>query len=152
MENRPNLFKQTQIVYIGLLLGQVLMGVILFFLLQKMERELSAEFPFNYIIPGAVVFGIIAAQFFQRKQSESIPTSGSLEEKMAHFRKWGIMKWAVAEGGNLISLILTFLFGNIVSYLWFGIGVVMFAFLRPTLDKFATDYQLSQKERDSLVN
>ena len=152
MENQPNLFKQTQIIYIGLLVGQVLMGVILFFMMQKIGSDRTVEFPFNYVIPAAVVFGIIGSQFFQKKQMASIPTSGSLDEKLAHFRRMGIMKWAVAEGGNLFSLILTFLFGNIVSYMWFGIGVVMFAFLRPTLDKFAMDYQLSQKEKESLEN
>ena len=137
-------------MYFGLLVGQVLMGVLLFFLMQKMELERQVESPYNFIIPGAVILGIIASQFFQRKQMEGLPTSAPLSEKLAHFRKWGIVKWAVAEGGNLVSLILTFLFGNITTYIWFGVGVLMFAFLRPTLDKFATDYQISQSERDEL--
>lgn len=147
---KPNLFKQTQILYFALLLGQVLMGVMLFMLMKGRPADAPVDFPFNYIIPAAVVLGIVASQLFHRKQNASIPTSAPLDEKLAHFRKWGIMKWAVAEGGNLLSLILTFLLGNITTYVWFGVGVVMFAFLRPTLDKFASDYQLSQKERDGL--
>jgi hypothetical protein len=152
MENhtKTNPFKQTQIIYFGLLIGQVLMGVLLFLLMQKMELERSVESPFNLIIPGAVAVGIIASQFLQRKQTESLPISASIGQKLEHFRKWGIMKWAVAEGGNLLSLVLTFLFGNITTYIWFGVGVVMFAFLRPTLDKFANDYQISQTEREQL--
>lgn len=143
--NQPTTFKHLQIIYFALLLGQVFMGLVIFFLM-KDQAAGTVEVPFNFIIPGAVIFGIIGSQFLQRKQNGSIPTSGTPDEKFAHFRKWGIMKWAIAEGGNLLSLVLTFIMGNMTTYTWFGVGLVMFAFLRPTLDKFATDYQLSPNE------
>lgn len=148
---QPFTFKQAQILYFALLVGQVLIGIILFFQMQNGPYRAEVEKPFDLLIPALVILGIGISQFLQRKQLASAPVSAPLAEKLAHFRRWLVMKCGVAEAGNLLALALTFMFGNTTSFMWFGVGVALFFFLRPTPDGFAVDYQLSQEERDKLT-
>ncbi|HFA50704.1 MAG TPA: hypothetical protein ENJ95_16980 [Bacteroidetes bacterium] len=148
---QPNSFKATIIIYYGLFAGQALMGLIFYYLMQSEGREDTLESPFNIIIPGAVAFGIIASYLVGQYQKNNLPPAGSsADEKLEHFRRWSIVRFALLEGGNLVALVLAFMFGSINYMLCFVVGLAAFILLRPVKDRFVQDYQVSRSEAEGL--
>ncbi len=135
----PASFKQTQILYYALFAGQAMIGLILFYLMQDNPQDREVVPPFSFIIPGAVLFGIAAAYFIGQKRQSDIPVNGIVQEKLEHFKSSSILKYALAEGGNLISLLLTFTMANSNYMIWFVIGLAVFILLRPKRDQFIED-------------
>lgn len=142
---QPATFKRTQIIYYGLFAGQALMGLVLFFVMQDSITQEVVP-PFNYVIPGAVLFGITASYFIGQMRNNGIPTNGTTQEKLAHYHFSSILNFALMEGGNLISLVLTFAVANTNYLMWFGLGLAAFVLLRPNKDSFMERYQVKMGE------
>lgn len=145
--NQPQLasFKKTQILYYGLFIGQALMGIVMFYIMQdSMEKEVMP--PFNFIIPGAVLFGILSSRFIGQIKNNNIPTNGSIQEKLTHYQSSSILKFALMEVGNLISLVLAFVMANTGDLIWFGIGLAAFVLLMPKRDAFIETYHVKPGE------
>ncbi|MEO1258111.1 MAG: hypothetical protein AAFZ15_04915 [Bacteroidota bacterium] len=142
---QPATFKQTQILYYGMFIGQAFMALVIFYLMQE-GPENSPVSPFDIIIPGAVVMGFAVSYFIGQQRKNAIPVNGSMQEKLDHYRTTNIIKWALLEGGNLISLVLTFATANTNYLLWFGLGLAAFVLLRPSKDKFMEEYQIKSGE------
>ncbi|MEZ4932688.1 MAG: hypothetical protein R2788_11275 [Saprospiraceae bacterium] len=142
---QPASFKRTQILYYGLFIGQALMGLVMFY---AMETDLKKEVvpPFNFVIPGAVLFGLMASYFIGQMRNNGIPTNGTIQEKLTHYQSTSILKFALMEGGNLISLVLTFMMANTNYLMWFGLGLAAFFLLRPNKDSFMEQYQVKMGE------
>ena len=145
-QQQPATFKQTYILYYALFAGQALIGLILFYLMQDTPQDKEVVFPFNFLIPGAVVFGIVGAYFIGQMKQNDIPTNGTIQEKLDYFRNSSIMKYAIAEGGNLISLVLTYAMASSNYMIWFVVGLTYFIMLRPSKEKFMEDYQVGHGE------
>ncbi len=144
---QPKSFKAIVIIYYALFVGQALLGLVIFFLMQGVERTESLESPFNIIIPGAVALGIIGAYYIGQYQKNNLPPmSSTADEKLEHFRRWSVARFAIAESGNLASLVLAFLFGSINYMTYFVIGLAAYILLRPIKEKFIDDYKLGQSE------
>ena len=144
-QQQPASFKQIQILYYALFMGQAFMALVIFYLMQE-GYENSPEFPFDIIIPGAVVMGFAISYFIGQQRKNDIPVNGNMQEKLDHYRTTNILKWAILEGGNLISLILTFVMASTNYLLWFGLGLAAFVLLRPAKDKFMEEYQVKSRE------
>ena len=144
-QNQPATFKQTQIAYYAMFMGQAFIALMIFYLMQESNGN-APESPFDIIIPGAVVIGFAASYFIAQQRKNGIPVNGSVQEKIDHYRTTSIMKWAIMEGGNLISLVLTFVMANTNYLMWFGLGLAAFVLLRPAKDKFMEEYQINNAE------
>ena len=142
---RPASFRAVTIIYFGLLIGQAILAMILFYMMQGQTQQLP-EAPFNMIIPGAVFFGMAGAYLIGQQRASGIPINGTTQEKLEHFQTSKIIQLALAEGGNLISLVLTFTMANTQYMMWFGIGLAVFILLRPAKDRFMEDYQIGVGE------
>ena len=151
MTQQPTTFKTVQILFYALLGGQLFFGLVIFFLMKNDLADRSVESPYHIIIPMAVVLGIAASRMIWQKQKGGIPLKASAKEKIEHYRRALVMRAAIAEGANLIALLFTFSFATIPYLLWFGLGIATFALLRPTLDGFSQEYQLTQNEIEEVL-
>ena len=142
---QPATFKSTLIIYWAMFLGQFLIGTILMFVMDGEEKTPDA--PFDIIIPLAAIMGAAGAYFIGHKRKGSIPIAGTVQEKLDHYRTSNVLKYALAEGGNLIALILIFTMAGTNYLIWFGLGLVAFVLLRPNKDQFKMEYEIGHGER-----
>lgn len=143
VNKKPASFKSSTIIYYALFIGQAFMGGIIFFVKSGEEMQGEVLSPYNMLIPLAVFAGSMGAYLLRQHFTKSIPVSGSTQDKLEHFQRYNTVGYAVAEGGNLMSLMLAFIFGNINSFLWFGIGLGIFLLFRPDRSRFIEDYQVN---------
>lgn len=142
---QPATFKSTQILYWAMFLGQFLMGVVLFYVVGAADQIPSS--PFDLIIPAAPILGFAASFFMGQQRKSTIPDQNApMLEKLEHYRTSNIIKYALAEGGNLICLVLTFIMANETYFIWYGLGLAGFVLLRPNKEQFKTDYGIGHGE------
>lgn len=147
----PASYKQIQILFFALLAGQVMIGAVIYFLLITGEfAPKTGENMFNYIVPVVVLGSVAASVFINRHVGQRAGEQAGLQEKLLHYRTRNILRWAVLQGGNMIALVLAALEGDTLLLFWFAFGVMAFAVMRPSLDKFREEYQLTNTERQEL--
>lgn len=152
MQNQHNNFRGISIVYYALLIGQVLICFILFFLTTS-ESNPTLDMSFGDIkqllvlllVPAAIM---ISHYLYSKKIREGKKLSG-YGEKIMHFRESSVLRWALLEGVNLINLIFFFLSQNYFFLLTFGFGFLFFLFARPSEDGFIEDYKLDYEEKQA---
>ncbi len=145
--SQPASFKRIQIIFTGLFAGQFMMALALYYVMQQgnaQEREVLP--PFNYLIPGVVVVGFAIAYYVGLWRNKNLPVKATTQEKLEHFQTTSMLKYAFAEGGNLISLVLTFLQGNTNYLMFFGLGLAAFVFLKPDRNVFISQYDIGVGE------
>ena len=141
MENNPkDLLKQTTIIYLSLISGQLLVCMVIVFL--NMGNETVTGSIFNYIAPVISLGTISAAFFFKGIHQNKAKQLTDETEKLEHFRASNIMRWALVEGGTLTMVIFFFLENNYLYLGLFALGMVAFSMLRPTVESLREDYGL----------
>lgn len=152
MDNSPRAqFKTLQIIHLALTAGPAFMFGILWLNqmpeinLNPMEGALGLILPF--VVLGAIVLGKLLA-----KNLKSTLTKPNLANKLNNYRTAGIMRWALIEGAAMMSAIIFFFIeSNVMALLSFAFGLWVLSSLRPTVDGFATLYNLSNQERSELT-
>ena len=150
-------FKQLDILFMALLAGQILLCVILYFLAgngenrsdaSAMNWELSNTFVLVVmaLLPGAYV---LSRMIYLRRRAEGALLLG-LQRKIEHYRATVVIQMAVLEGVNLIALVFFFLQGSLVLLLFFALGLIFFLQVRPSLERFSDDYEISVAEKQQL--
>lgn len=147
-------FKANQILWMAMLAGQVLIATIFIFLLSGEEGSLSfSKFGnsiFMIVAMALTVSCVFLSFYMNNKRKVEIPTLTNFEEKIAHFRSAFIMRAALLEGPALFSLIFMFMEKNLMFLLIALIPMCLFVTIRPTIDSFTNDYQLTSNERNQL--
>lgn len=139
-----NTFRQNEILFYALLVGQVLVGGMLRFVLLDSNRSASSEY--STIVTIVLITCFVLTLFFRKRASDTIPLTASPAEKMDHFRKYLILQAAFLEGANMIILLLAFMDNNSKYLPWFVVGVVGFLTLRPNKLKFQEEYKMTPAE------
>jgi hypothetical protein len=114
---KPNGFKALQLMHSLLLLGQIVVAVLAFFLIQ-FNTILPACTMYNKIIQAAILlysglvcyFGIQV--FFKSKVYAIRDTDTTIIEKFAVYKKASMVKWACIESASIVSVIGYLLVGN----------------------------------------
>lgn len=138
-------FQQLQILHGALMAGATLVSIMLGFLLVR-DGALAdySKFTSGFLpIAAAIMFMEIAISFtiWNRRQS-NIPVTNVASEKWLHYRSSCILRWALLEGGILISVILTFLERNPAGFCIPAVGLVFLFLARPSRDYVAEQYKL----------
>jgi hypothetical protein len=143
------LFRQINILYYSLLAGQVLFcSVVVFAILDPETRQTGwPEAPFGLVVP-VLLAGIIPIVFFiNNRQLQQAPTQEDLPAKMTHYRNLVILRSALIEGANLFCLVVLLLENNSTFLIFFGAGLLLFLYFRPSVNEFLQYYQLSGTEK-----
>ena len=151
MQDQQATFKQTQVLFYALLAGQLMICLVLLLISSKSHINPSLDMSFGDIKQLLMILLVPAAimgshYLYSNKSREGKQLKG-FEEKLMHFRASSILRWALLEGVNLITLIFFFLTKNYFFLLIFGFGFLIFFFTRPTENGFTEDYKLNSQEK-----
>lgn len=139
--NTETNIKNINIIYWALIMGQVSIFAIFLFLNQGTEATTGSVL--NYVSAALTVTCItIAFMLYNKHKDEAKTIKGEEEDKIEHYRKTSLIRWALIEGANLVALVFFFLEGNYLYLLFFAIGMGVFFFLRPSKDALREDYGL----------
>ena len=150
--------KQLGILYLGLISGQLLIFILLFFFAKEnfvpAIDGAEGDSSMAIIIAFCCLMAIGTSFFIFNKRKElGRQLEGSLSEKLTHYRLSFLTRAAMIEGANLLALFSYFFMeSNYVFLALFVIGISAFFYIRPTADRIAEDYQLSSTEQSELRN
>lgn len=151
--------KQMEILYLGLITGQLLIFLLLFFFV----GDAPAEQADGGVIGGSTMVIAIAIfcltsigagfMLYNKRKEEGRRLQGSVGDKLVHYRTGFLLCGALIEGANLVALIIHFFIEkNMIYLVLFAIGIGAFLLIRPTTDRIIEDYQLSATEQSELRN
>jgi len=161
-KNPKEHIQQMNILYLGLIGGQIMMLVALWFGIGMnigaedtgSSRAVGETDPIVFIF-AAIFFASTSMSFFlyNKKKVEGAALKGSLMEKLNHYRSSFILRAALLEGPNLMMLVAYFFIEpHILLLTLFAIGLMCFIFIQPTVRRISDDYQLSISEQSELRN
>lgn len=155
--------QEMNILYLGLISGQIMMAVILWFFVGKqgggestteLGRTIGETNPIIFMI--ALVFvAAVSASFFlyNKRKEEGRKLEEALTDKLTHYRSSFILRMALLEGPNLMALVLYFFIeSHVLLMALFIIGLALFLMISPTVKRISEDYQLSVSEQSELRN
>lgn len=140
--------KPVKIIFFALLSGQIIFLFIALFLVQSgnvvPNENLFLIFfvvDLMIIVPGIVVGPMLYRSFISRVKSGM-----SLSEKFNLYKQGTIIKLALVEAPTIFSIVAYMLTGSLV-FLIIAIGVLVLFFMhKPTIEKFAEDFNISLSE------
>lgn len=147
--NAKELFYQINILYYALLAGQILFCIIILFALLDPETRQSGwpEAPFGLIVPILLASIIPIVFFINNRQLSQATDQKDLPAKAAHYRTLVLLRSALIEGANLFCLVALLLENNSTFLIFFGAGLLLFLYFRPSVNEFLQHYQLSGAEK-----
>lgn len=150
-------FKTLNVIYFALAIGQLIFFSVAYFLGQTSGSgfELVPELHtyFQYIAPLVLVMSIVGASFLYMSQinrANSLNLSSTLNEKVKAYHSANILCWALLEGGNMVVLVGYLLTQKMLYAYLFMVGYLVFLSNRPSADKFARQFNLTNSEIDGL--
>jgi hypothetical protein len=138
-------FKQLQTLHIALMLGALLMGSVLWFLIKSQAGEPSPinwleGFPLYALI--IMVVQVAASTLLWSNRQSKLPSAGTADEKWAHFSSSCILRWACLDGGILVSIVLAYLALQPEIFAISAAGLVLLFLARPSKEYLSEKYGL----------
>ncbi len=132
--------KQTNIIYLALLAGQVLLAVVIYLLLIDPEKGVQDGRLYQWLVPLVIVGVVVAARAFDNWYLNQAKPSQDQQYKERHYVGRVIMRLAIVEGGNLLALMVAIITNNPLYILFCGMGLGVFYFFRPKASEFEEQY------------
>lgn len=140
-------FKNLQIIFLALLLGQLAFAVIANFMIT--DTTFVDTGALIYLVPTVIVVGIVAGTYiFKDNLKKVVAKKSTPDEKFKEYRKSSIIRWAMLETGNLLAIIAAIIEGNGLYFIMFGFGLLFFSTTRPNAVDFMKRMELSAKDID----
>ncbi|MBI1225146.1 MAG: hypothetical protein GC192_07885 [Bacteroidetes bacterium] len=141
-----NDFQQLQVLHGAMMMGAVLIAVFLGF----MMTSDGAVADFAGLMKGFLLIAMVlmaaeisASNLIWRSRQAKIPATNDPAVKWMHYRTSCIIRWALLEGGVLISVVLTFLEQNLAGFCIAAVGLVFLLMAKPSRDYVADQYRIS---------
>ncbi len=150
-----DIWKQTRLIYAALLIGQLLFCLVLIYLIYGQGYAVEEGQFSEYRYLGALIIALAAFAAFgfnRLRKQQATQLKVELPAKLMHYRTTVMMRSAILEAGNLFCLILVFLTGSMTSLLYFGVGILIFIYFRPSQDDILKSYQLNSQDSQTLQN
>lgn len=144
-----NSFKNLQIIFLGLLIGQITFAVVANFMITNIA--VSSTSILVYLVPAVMVSGILSGNYlFNASRKKTVARQGSIEDKFKAYRQSAIIRWAMMETGNLLAIVATFIEGKTFYFAMFAVGLLFFATTRPSVDDFCRQFEIPEAEKNHL--
>ena len=144
-----NNFKNLQIIFLGLLIGQIAFAVIANFMIT--DIAVSSTSVLVYLVPVVLIVSILSGNYlFNTSRKKVVAQQGNLEEKLKAYRQSALIRWAMMETGNLLAIVATFIEGKTFYFAMFAVGLLFFATTRPSVDDFCRQFEIPDAEKNHL--
>lgn len=149
--NFAQYLRSLQILFIALLAGQVIVCTVLYFVYEPQEETFFFREAWLEKVWPLVLIGLIGISFLlSRRKLESARLNNTLSGKLADYRVASIMKWAMTDGGTLISALIFFESGKEIFLVMAGASIAYFATQFPSRSRLLTELNLSASEQMTL--
>lgn len=148
-------FNLLNVLFIALLAGQIIFGIIVFVLHQQKIIAVADNADFSiliYIAPGIALICYAASYFINGTRLTQIKTKESIHEKLNDYRATYITRLALIEVPSFLGSFCFLLTGNVFFYSITLCSVVLFAMHFPGKEKLKNELELNQKERAIIDN
>lgn len=143
-------FKKLQIVFLGLLLGQLAFAIVANFVM--VNGVISDTGALIYLVPAVMLVGTIAGFYiFNSNLKKAAAAELTFEKKFEEYRKNAIVRWAMMEMGNLLAIIAAIIEAKSLYFALFGLGLLIFSTTRPNILDFSKRFNLSVEQEESLM-
>lgn len=147
-------FKSLSVLHVSLLTGQLVFGAIAYYMQYTGSMGMThLGVELKYILIGLAVFGcaMIAVAFamYNKKVRELNGGNKSVREKLVAYRAANLIRWAMLETPVLLAIVAFLLTGNINFLIIAGVVLLLFLMTRPTINKAATELNMSREEVQS---
>ena len=151
-EKNNRMIRVTQIIFLGLLIGQLLFaGVIYFLIMGNKSGHLLASNLFFFLLPVAILFFLGgAARYLNRYQVQRIPKDMPLDARLKDYQQRVLVRMAMVEVGVLTVGVFAMIGANMSLYLLMLLGIGGFTLFRPKVEEFVRDYHVNSKEEEEL--
>jgi hypothetical protein len=153
MENKQELsFASLRTIYWMLLFGQVLFFLVVSFVLNLNNSEVSEETRriFLFLVPIVVIFSSGLGLAFNLVIATKLKDEPNLKIRFKKFATSNVIGWACIEGSTLICII-GYLITGLKLYQIMALVVILFFLLTiPTKDRVANGLNLSENEKQLL--
>jgi len=153
MPEKNNLMiRVTQIIFLGLLIGQLLFAGVIYFLMMgnKSGHLLASNLLFS-LLPVAILFFLVgAAWYFNRYQVQRIPKDMPLDARLKDYQQRVLVRMALVEAGVLAVGVFAMIGANMSLYLLMLVAIGGFTLFRPRVEEFVRDYRISSKEEKEI--
>jgi len=152
-DNLKEQFKATFIIYYALLTGQLLFFAVAFWFSQTENFTANKKLDeiFQIIVP---VFGLaimIISRFLYNKNISSVDENGDAKTKIAKYRTFKIIQWALVESATFSSLIALMLTGNYLYLAVFIFLIGYFFLVKPSKENFSSEMKLNSTDAQELL-
>lgn len=138
-------FQQIRLLYLSLFFAQLIFAVVIL-LTTGIPNHFGKLSPDDhYLLVGALVsFGsIFTAYWINNQRKGLVNRMDALADKLTHYRSLVIIRSAIVEGANIMSLTFALLTGQGFFFLIFAAGLLAFLYFRPSKREFSDDYDVS---------
>jgi hypothetical protein len=141
------------IAFYGLIIGQVLFGLLSFFLVST--NSFSSEGAdlrsvFIYVVPVFVLTGFFLSNLIYKNRLKGIDRKSSLMIKLTSYRAALIVRYALLEGPSMFAIVVYLVTGDIIFILLAALVVFYFLTIRPNREKVIKDLGLDPNEEQIL--
>lgn len=135
-------FTTLNIIFLGLLGGQLIYFAIALFLIQSgnMKGIEGVGTVFMFITPVVVFFSIFASKMIYSKLVNAFDKSRSIEERLNSYRTSNIVRLAIIEGANIFTISIMIITADYLYAAFFALLIAFFWLNKPGEEKFKMDY------------
>ncbi|HSD63015.1 MAG TPA: hypothetical protein VLB50_04425 [Ignavibacteriaceae bacterium] len=147
-----NTFRQIRIIFFALIAGQLFYCIVALYLTGNdfilTENDYGAFI--GFIVPIIIVILVLASKYLYKRLISAQVKEASLYDKIISYRTNNIIKFALLEAANLLSITFYLLTGD---FLYIGLFLIILALnfiYFPGKEKFMTDFELTQEDLEKL--
>lgn len=148
VDNFKEQFKITNIIFYALLIWQLLFYAFAFWFSGSEGFTVNKELDeiFQFLIP---LFGftvMITSRFLYNKNISTVDEKEDVANKLAKYRTFKIIQWAMVEGASTIAIIGLMLTGNHLYSVVFIFLIGYFILIKPSNENFTSEMKISSTD------
>jgi hypothetical protein len=153
-DNLKEQFKVTVSIYFALLVGQLLFFAVAFWFSGTEEFTANEELDeiFQIIVPLFGLMMMIFPRFLYSKNISGVDENENVKTKIAKYRTFKIIQWALVESATMFSLIALMTTGNHLYTAVFIFLIGYFFLVKPSKENFVSELKLNSADAHELLN
>lgn len=145
-------FKQIRIIFFALIAGQLIYFFVALILVGNNSFAVDEDYE---NLPGflallIIVSLVISSKYLYRRLISAQTGNSTLDEKINSYRTNNIIKFALLEGANLISITFYLLTGDFLYLAMFIIVLALNFIYFPGKEKFMMDFELTPEDMEKM--
>jgi hypothetical protein len=143
--DKPALLRMTTILFLALLAGQIIFGLLVLFVVNNGKMQFSippATDVFLIVVPVMAITSVAAGIFIFKLQLKKIAEKESLPDKIQLYLSATIIRFALIEGPSLLAIVCCMLTNNLFYIAISFLLIVYMISLRPTNYRIDNDINL----------